>query len=130
MVSSAGRTCKFEVGGGELYLHEEGVRLLFVMFRVEVCPTRASVGVPYGACLQGHPPIRVLLQETQGVQFADYLNLLQKAGEDASLMDIEDPRQDQWVPLTIVRRLLLALVMGMSKVLSEIYPREELEQLS
>ena len=64
------------------------------------------------------------------MQFADYLNLLQKAGEDTSLMDIEDPRQDQWVPLTIVRRLLLALVMGMSKVLSEIYPREELEQLS
>ena len=39
MVSSAGSTCKFEVGGEELYLHEEGVRLLFVMFRVEVCPT-------------------------------------------------------------------------------------------
>ena len=56
MVSSAGRTCKFEVGGDELYLHEEGVRLLFVMFRVEVCPTRASaVGVSYGAFFwQGH----------------------------------------------------------------------------
>ena len=93
-------------------------------------PDPSLCGCSIRRVLARTPPIRVLLQETQGVQFADYLNLLQKAGEDASLMDIEDPRQDQWVPLTIVRRLLLALVMGMSKVLSEIYPREELEQLS
>lgn len=70
-----------------------------------------------------------LSQETQGVQFADYLNLLQKAGEDTGLMDIDDPRQDQWVPLTIIAKLLMALVMGMSKVMEEIYPREELSQL-
>lgn len=33
------------------------------------------------------------MQETQGVQFADYLNLLQKAGEDTGLMDLENPLQ-------------------------------------
>ena len=93
-------------------------------------PDLSTCGCSIPRVLARTLPIRALLQETQGVQFADYLNLLQKAGEDASLMDIEDPRQDQWVPLTIVRRLLLALVMGMSKVLAEIYPREELEQLS
>lgn len=69
----------------------------------------------------------VVVQETQGVQFADCLNLLQKAGEDAGLMDIDDPRQDQWVPMAVVSKLLLSLIMGMSKVMEEIYPREELD---
>lgn len=64
------------------------------------------------------------------MQFADCLNLLQRAGEDTGLMDIEDPRQDQWVPLTIVRRMLGALVGGMSKVMEDIFPREDLAQLA
>jgi hypothetical protein len=36
MVTSGGKTTRFEMGGEELYLHEEGVRFLFVMFRVVV----------------------------------------------------------------------------------------------
>jgi len=66
------------------------------------------------------------VQETQGIPFADFLNLLQKAGEDVGLMDIADERQDRWVPLSVVSRLLTALVMGIRKVMQEIYPREEI----
>ena len=66
------------------------------------------------------------VQETQGILFADFLNLLQRAGEDVGLMDIDDERQDRWVPLSIVSRLLTALVMGICKVMQEVYPREEI----
>jgi hypothetical protein len=68
------------------------------------------------------------MQETQGILFADFLNLLQKAGEDVGLMDIDNERQDRWVPLSVVSRILTALVLGMRKVMQEIYPREEISQ--
>jgi hypothetical protein len=41
------------------------------------------------------------MQETQGILFADFLNLLQKAGEDVGLMDIDNERQDRWVPPSV-----------------------------
>jgi hypothetical protein len=48
MVTSGGKTTRFEMGGEELYLHEEGVRLLFVMFRVEVRPlSTMMLGMPH-----------------------------------------------------------------------------------
>lgn len=36
MVANAGKTCRFEADSDDVFLHEEGLRLLFMMFRVEV----------------------------------------------------------------------------------------------
>lgn len=62
------------------------------------------------------------MQEAQGIQFAEYLTVLQQAGESEGLMHIENAEQDEWVPLSIVQLLLESIVEGMTKVLHEIYP--------
>ena len=65
------------------------------------------------------------MQEIQGIEFSEFLNVLQAAGEEADLMDVNDERQDRWVPLPVIEKLLRASVAGMSKVMLEIFPIDE-----
>lgn len=66
------------------------------------------------------------MQEAQGIQFAEYLTILQQAGENEGLMDIEDAEQDEWIPLSVVEIMLKAIVEGICRVMQEVYPKEDL----
>ena len=81
----------------------------------------------YGERLVSSRKVFLAPQEAQGVQFAEYLTVLQQAGENEGLMDIEDVEQDEWVPISIVQALLNSIVGGIVKVLREIHAEDDSE---
>ena len=86
-------------GGGSEYVGVEAVASLHQLFR---------------------------LQQTQGLAFQDFLNLLQRAGEEGGALDLDDPQQDDWVALETVRCWAGSVFAGVAKLLTDIYPAHEL----
>jgi hypothetical protein len=68
-------------------------------------------------------------QETQGVGFQEFLDLLQRAGEEAGLMALGAPELDDWVPAAAVRDCVGALCRGMLAVMEATFPSDERAEL-
>lgn len=68
------------------------------------------------------------IQELNGTDFQAFFDLLQRVGEEQKLMDLQDEEQDDWVPLGVVREFVAAACTGLSRLLVDICPVEELQR--
>ena len=71
-----------------------------------------------------HHVLRV--QELQGTHFQGFFDLLQRVGEERGAMDLQDPDQDEWVPLEVVREFVAGTCRGAHRLLADICPVEAL----
>ncbi|KAK9823610.1 hypothetical protein WJX72_004211 [[Myrmecia] bisecta] len=62
------------------------------------------------------------IQETQGMDFQTFFDLLQRVGEERGLMELGNEELDDWLPLEVVREFLNSMNAGMLKVMADIYP--------
>lgn len=67
----------------------------------------------------------LLLQTAQETSLQSFVDLLQRAGEERGLLDPEDERLDDWVPLDSVRRLGVSLWEGLAGLMADACPAEE-----
>ncbi len=69
------------------------------------------------------------VQETQGMDFQSFLDLLQRVGEEHGSMELGSEELDDWLPLAVVRDFIASLNAGMLKVMADIYPAHELAEV-
>lgn len=72
------------------------------------------------------PPAPTHAQETNGLDFQAFLDLLQRAGEERALMDLSDEELDDWVPLEVLRDFARHVAAGMARLLGDICPPAEI----
>lgn len=100
------------------------------------CQSAKPVGgcrrrVAYFRPAQQPPPpspqkmFHLLLQTAQETSLQSFVDLLQRAGEERGLLDPEDERLDDWVPLDSVRRLGVSLWEGLAGLMADACPAEE-----
>lgn len=65
------------------------------------------------------------MQTHQETSLQSFVDLLQRAGEERGLLDPEDERLDDWIPLDSVRRLGLSLWEGLAGLMADTCPAEE-----
>jgi hypothetical protein len=70
-----------------------------------------------------HHVLRV--QDTLGVDFQGFFDLLQRVGEERRLMDLSDEEQDDWVPLGVVKDFAHASYRGAHRLMADICPVDE-----
>lgn len=70
-----------------------------------------------------HHLLRV--QDTLGVDFQGFFDLLQRVGEERRLMDLGDEEQDDWVPLGVVKDFAHASYRGAHRLMADICPVDE-----
>ena len=69
------------------------------------------------------------LQETQGLDFQSFLDLLQRVGEEQGLLDLDDEILDDWLPMPVIRDLLGNMNSGAMKVMADIVPVSEVDRI-
>lgn len=60
------------------------------------------------------------VRETHNLEFQQFLSLLQQAGEEMDFMNIDNEKQDNYVPLPVVQEFTKNFVIGFSKLMEEI----------
>ena len=69
------------------------------------------------------------LQETQGLDFQSFLDLLQRVGEEQGMLDLDDEILDDWLPMPVIRDLLGNMNSGAMKVMADIVPVSEVDRI-
>ena len=66
------------------------------------------------------------VQDTLGVDFQGFFDLLQRVGEERRLMDLKDEEQDDWVPLGVLKDFGAGAYRGAANIMRDICPVDEL----
>lgn len=66
------------------------------------------------------------IQATQGVDFQTFFDLLQRAGEEMGLMDLDNEELDEWLVLDVVRQFLYSLREGLLQVVEQLFVTSDL----
>mmetsp|Transcript_39575 Transcript_39575/g.70962 ORF Transcript_39575/g.70962 Transcript_39575/m.70962 type:complete len:223 (-) Transcript_39575:257-925(-) len=69
------------------------------------------------------------VQESQGLDFQSFFDLLQRSAEEKGLMDLQNEEQDDFLPLQVVAEFAQSMIAGMQKVMSDVYPANEVQRL-
>ena len=69
------------------------------------------------------------MQETQGLDFQAFLDLLQRVGEEQGMLDLDDEVLDDWLPMPVIRDLLGNMNCGAMKVMADIVPVSEVDRI-
>lgn len=85
--------------GTQQYLHVDTIQSLYYLLRV---------------------------QDTMGIGFQAFFDLLQRVGEERRQMDLKDEEQDDWVPLGVVKDFLIGTARGFGRLMEEICPAVDL----
>lgn len=73
-----------------------------------------------------HHLLRV--QDTIGIDFQGFFDLLQRVGEERRLMDLRDEEQDDWVPIGVVRDFVAGAYRGAHSLMEDICPVDEIDR--
>eukprot|EP00887_Chlorella_sp_A99_P007565 scaffold28.g7565.t1 len=74
--------------------------------------------VPLDTVQMLHRALRV--QQQHGMDLQQFVDLLQRAGEEQQLLDLQDEEQDDWVPLDTVREFAGALHAGAARLMADV----------
>jgi hypothetical protein len=63
---------------------------------------------------------RFLRMSDYGIELQGFVDLLQRVAEEAGLMDLHDPEQDDFVPLGSVKMWLSEVYTGATRLLADV----------
>ncbi len=69
------------------------------------------------------------MKDSQALDFQSFFDLLQRAGEEKGLMDLDNEELDDCLPIEVVAEFGVNMVMGMQKVIGDIYPANEVQKV-
>eukprot|EP01024_Parvocaulis_polyphysoides_P033307 TRINITY_DN29669_c0_g1_i1.p1 TRINITY_DN29669_c0_g1~~TRINITY_DN29669_c0_g1_i1.p1 ORF type:complete len:223 (-),score=21.91 TRINITY_DN29669_c0_g1_i1:22-690(-) len=66
------------------------------------------------------------VKDAQGMDFQSFLDMLQQVAEDRDLMELNDERFDDWLPVEVFRVFVNSMIHGMFYFMVVIYPVHEI----
>ena len=60
------------------------------------------------------------VRETHNIEFQSFLALMQQAGEEMEVMQVDNEKQDNYVALPVIQRFAMNFIQGFSRLMTEI----------